>query len=83
MKPDRRSFLRSLLALPLAAELDLEKLLWVPKPMIVVPRLPSRGLNYAEITEIAYRQVMPGIIDAYFRSNPLLASLQLKQRYVA
>ncbi len=41
---DRRTFLRRLIlgapALGLAADLDWEKLLWVPKPMIVVPPMP-------------------------------------------
>lgn len=33
----RRGFLRLLLASPLAATVDVEKLLWVPKPLITVP----------------------------------------------
>lgn len=36
----RRDFLKYLLATPLAMELDVEKLLWVPKPIITVPELP-------------------------------------------
>lgn len=34
---NRRSFLRTLLALPIAATFDVEKLLWVPRQMIAVP----------------------------------------------
>lgn len=33
----RRDLLRALLALPIAATLDVEQLLWVPKPIITVP----------------------------------------------
>lgn len=36
---DRRTFLRFLLATPLAATVDVEALIWVPKPIIVVPAL--------------------------------------------
>lgn len=35
----RRGFLRLLLASPIAATVDVEKLLWVPKPIITVPSL--------------------------------------------
>lgn len=37
MAIDRRSFLRLMLAAPIAATVDVEKLLWVPKPIITVP----------------------------------------------
>ena len=41
---DRRAFLRALLAgaagAALGAELDIERLLWVPKPIISVPAMP-------------------------------------------
>lgn len=40
---DRRSFLRLLLATPLAATVDVEALIWVPKPIIVVPAFPGVG----------------------------------------
>ena len=33
----RRDLLRWLLASPVAATLDVERLLWVPKPLVVVP----------------------------------------------
>ena len=36
----RRDWLKQLLALPIAATLDVEKLLWVPKPIVTVPALP-------------------------------------------
>jgi len=36
---DRRDFLKILLATPVAATYDFEQLLWVPKPMVVVPEV--------------------------------------------
>lgn len=41
MKIDRRTLLRLLLATPVAALCDVEHLLWVPKPFIIVPALPT------------------------------------------
>ena len=73
---DRRSFLRILLASPLVATLDVEQLLWVPKPIIVVPAMPTRWLiHIEEINRIAMRQIMPVVSDMYFRSDPFLAML--------
>lgn len=40
-KPTRRDLLKYMLASPMALTLDVEKLLWVPKPMIVVPAMPD------------------------------------------
>lgn len=37
----RRDWLRLLLAAPLAATVDVEQLLWVPKPIITVPAIPT------------------------------------------
>lgn len=39
MIPNRRDFLKILLATPAAATYDFEQLLWVPKPMVVVPEV--------------------------------------------
>lgn len=36
----RRDLLRLLLASPVAALVDVEQLLWTPKPIITVPRMP-------------------------------------------
>ncbi len=47
----RRDFLKLLLSTPIAAELDVEKLLWVPKPIITVPTLP---LAYGSIERATY-----------------------------
>lgn len=37
----RRDFLRLLLASPIAATLDVERLLWVPSPLVTVPAMPA------------------------------------------
>lgn len=37
----RRDILKILLASPIAATVDVEQLLWVPKPIITVPEMPS------------------------------------------
>lgn len=55
MKIDRRSFLRLLLASAAASTLDVEKLLWVPKPMIVVPGIPS-GQNIGAVVAAAWEE---------------------------
>lgn len=41
MRPTRRDFLKLLLSTPIAATLDVEKLLWVPQTQIVVPEMPK------------------------------------------
>lgn len=50
---NRRDFVRRLVAglagTAVAAEMDLERLLWVPKPMIVVPELPGGLHTFASI----------------------------------
>jgi len=37
---NRRDFIKYLLAIPMAAEFDIEKLLWIKSPIITVPTLP-------------------------------------------
>lgn len=73
MMIDRRSFLRALLATPLALELDVERLLWVPCPIITVPAL--RAVTMAEINAITLQSVLPGVIDSFFTNTPLLEYL--------
>ncbi len=38
--------LRALLTLPLAATLDVEKLLWIPGQMVTVPAMPIRMFDH-------------------------------------
>lgn len=43
---NRRAFLKLLLAAPaIAATVDVEQLLWTPKPMVTVPAMPT-GLSF-------------------------------------
>lgn len=69
MDPSRRSFLRFLLSTPLAAVVDYEQLLWVPKPIIVVPSLSIAALNNA------MERILPGVVDEFFRNDPYLTYL--------
>ncbi len=41
MRIDRRTLLKTLLGLPIALTLDVEQLLWVPKPIVTVPAYPG------------------------------------------
>ncbi len=43
----RRDWLKLLLAAPIAATVDVEKLLWVPKPIVTVPAMPLRFHRHA------------------------------------
>jgi hypothetical protein len=67
---DRRSFLRALLAAPLAiheaTEIDWDRLLWVPKPIITVPDLTS-----------SLKTIWPQkIMDECFKDSPFMAYLR-------
>lgn len=77
---DRRSFLRLLLATPLAATVDVEALIWVPKPIIVVPAFP-RGVNPnlgAMVASQWERVIGTMPVDEVFNHYWLLS--QLKER---
>lgn len=70
---NRRDFLKLLLATPLAATVDVEQLLWVPKPIIVVPAMPgyvfyggARGGGKANIGRI-----IVAAWEDYVRNAPL------------
>lgn len=69
----RRALLRHLLTLPLAATLDLERLLWVPGQLVTVPAM---RVPLDEITWVTCAQILPHIQDIFFQSTPLLAYLQ-------
>lgn len=73
----RRDFLRRLLAsapaLAVGMEIDWEKLLWVPKPIITVP---GGGLCLDELNAITLKCIMPAVADSFFRNDPLLSYLR-------
>jgi hypothetical protein len=77
MSPTRRSFLRTLLALPIAATLDVEKLLWMPGQQIAVPSTYV-PISLDEINAVTMREIMPGIADQFFKTSPVLQYLQAK-----
>jgi len=60
---NRRDFLKICLATSAAATFDFEKLLWIPKPMIVVPESPK---IYGEIWLERY-----GEIFGYMRNGKI------------
>lgn len=73
---NRRAFLRALLTLPIAATFDIEKLLWVPGQMVVVP--PTYGhvhITIDELDAVALRMLVP-IADSFFKADPSLAKLK-------
>jgi len=59
---NRRSFLRFLLASAaaeaVAETIDIERLLWVPKPIITVPAMPSCRANLGKIVAEAWEAVV-------------------------
>jgi len=65
---NRRDFLKFLLTTPIAATMDLEKLLWVPKPIIVVPAMP-RALTMNQILEAELNRITPRIMRLFERDN--------------
>lgn len=75
----RRALLRSLLALPIAATVDVEQLLWIPGQQIVVPAVypyfapkyweVSVPLSLDEINAITLRNIMPAVIDHFFETS--------------
>ena len=58
MTPTRRDFLRVLLATPLAATFDVERLLWTPQTMITVPAMPVIVQpNISELMMLAWQRM--------------------------
>lgn len=78
MRLSRRDLLKALLALPIAASLDVERLLWVPTPQIVVPALPTGPLLLEEINETLKRVYLPAIQEMFLQSSPFLAQLRAR-----
>lgn len=64
----RRDLLKILLTAPIAATLDVEKLLWVPSPIITVPALPT--LSIGEIVALEWEKVIKRCsIDLFNRDD--------------
>lgn len=75
IQPSRRGFLKALLALPAAATVDFERLLWTPSPTITVPTL-VRSVSLNEINRVTAQTFLPGIVDNLFAPSPLMAYLK-------
>ena len=57
--PSRRAFLKTLLSLPIAVQMDVEALLWTPSPIVVVPAMPQKfvvGSGMKALIEASMRQ---------------------------
>lgn len=65
----RRSFLKALLATPIAATVDFEQLLWVPKPIITVPGNVMLA-SYSEIVAMELERIQP-LIQTLFERDSL------------
>lgn len=80
MDSGRRAFLRTLLsagpALAVADAELIERLLWVPRPMVTVPALRMGGVTLAEINAVTMRTIFPRMVEDFFAPSPLLAYLQ-------
>jgi len=81
MRIDRRAFLRALAASAVGMTLDPERLLWVPKPMIVVPAMPALYTGGpATLLEWARRMDPDGkiarIVELINQSNGILDDLR-------
>lgn len=60
----RREFLRALLALPIAAELDVERLLWVPHQSVFIP---APGPITVDALEWSWFGLTEDATDAFIR----------------
>lgn len=65
----RRDFLKLLLSAPIAYELDIEKLLWVPGKKTIFLPTPKKILTLAEIYEIEMQRIMPKLALLFERDD--------------
>ncbi len=70
----RRDLLRLLLASPIAALVDVERLLWTPRTLVTVPAV--RAVTIAEINAVMQARILPGIVDHFFTASPMLEYLK-------
>lgn len=70
-QPSRRDMLRMMLAMPIAATLDIERLLWLPSPIVTVPALPA-SIDYAAIMMDAWNaKVGKNPVDTFYNNAHL------------
>lgn len=75
----RRDLLRLLLAAPIAATLDVEKLLWVPKPIVTVPAMPQWCYLTKDVTLAEYQR----LFNYYSSAQMERIALRPKRPYFA
>jgi hypothetical protein len=66
---NRRDFLKLLLSAPIAYELDIDKLLWVPGEKTIFLPPPKKILTITEIYEIELKRIMPKLALAFERDD--------------
>ncbi len=73
---NRRDLIKLLLSTPLAATLDYEKLLWVPRPIIVVPSIPSKLINLEDILALELETIQENLITLFDRDDTFFKMLK-------
>ena len=71
---NRRDMLKFLLATPLAATMDFEQLLWVPRPMIVVPK--TGLLSLSQIVAQEMERMLPNIMQLFEHDNTFYSMIK-------
>lgn len=77
---NRRDFLKYLLATPIAYQLDVEKLLWVPGEKTIF--LPSPHLSYSQILALEYKRIIPLLKYMFEQEDFFYAHLKSKNLVV-
>lgn len=70
---NRRDLLKYLMATPLAATMDYEKLLWIPGEKKIF--LPKKGFTIQDIVDIELRRIAPFINSLFERDNTFYVKL--------
>lgn len=74
---NRRDFLKFLIATPIAAHLDIEKLLWIPGEKTIF--LPSDGfISISEIVAMELERVIPQMRTLFERDDMFYKALDRK-----
>jgi hypothetical protein len=66
---NRRDFLKLLLSAPIAYELDIDKLLWVPGQKTIFLPSPKKILTITEIVAIELERIGPTIAKLFDRDD--------------
>jgi hypothetical protein len=66
---NRRDFLKLLLSAPIAYQLDIEKLLWVPGEKTIFLPSPKKILSMSEIIAIEMERILPKLASVFERDE--------------